>query len=160
MLLVTTSLILLFNNFWRSYPSWVFFQLWIVQKTLHTLLAANIQPLPSVESFLPYAHLQQQFLSASLRSTTLRLHLACALLARLLCPTALWGNENKIKTIWALEMQPWILVDALLADTSTTLLAEIFTQIEKQLKLIPLSFPLRFQTQNMKSYTHHIKTNV
>jgi hypothetical protein len=35
------------------------------------------------------AHLQQQSLNTSLRSTTLRLHSAYALLTRLLCPTAL-----------------------------------------------------------------------
>jgi hypothetical protein len=46
-------------------------------------------------------------------------------------------------------------VNALLADTSTALLAGTLAQIEKQLKLIPSSF----QTSNskMKSYTQHIK---
>jgi hypothetical protein len=46
-------------------------------------------------------------------------------------------------------------VNALLADTSTTLLAGTLAQIEKQLKLIPSSS--QTSTQNMKSYTQHIK---
>jgi hypothetical protein len=46
-------------------------------------------------------------------------------------------------------------VNALLADTSTALLAGTLTQIEKQLKLIPSSF--QTSNPNMKSYTQHIK---
>jgi hypothetical protein len=48
-------------------------------------------------------------------------------------------------------------VNALLADTSTALLAGTLAQIEKQLKLIPLPFPLKFQTFNKKSFIHSIK---
>jgi hypothetical protein len=40
-------------------------------------------------------------------------------------------------------------------DYSTALLAGIFVQIEKQLKLIPSS--LQTSNPNMKSYTQHIK---
>jgi hypothetical protein len=46
-------------------------------------------------------------------------------------------------------------VNALLADTSTALLAGTLAQIEKQLKLIPSS--LQTSNSNMKSYTQHIK---
>jgi hypothetical protein len=46
-------------------------------------------------------------------------------------------------------------VNALLADTSTALLAGTLAQIEKQLKLIPSSF--QTSNSNMKSYTQHIK---
>jgi hypothetical protein len=49
-------------------------------------------------------------------------------------------------------------VNALLADNSTALLAGTLSQIEKQLKLISLlSFSLRFQTFNKKSFIHSIK---
>jgi hypothetical protein len=48
-------------------------------------------------------------------------------------------------------------VNALLADTSTVLLAGTLAHIEKQLKLIPLLFPLRFQAFNKKSFIHGIK---
>jgi hypothetical protein len=48
-------------------------------------------------------------------------------------------------------------VNALLADNSTALLAGTLTQTEKQLKLISLPFPLRFQTFNKKSFIHSIK---
>jgi hypothetical protein len=50
----------------------------------------------------------------------------------------------------------WI---TLLADNSTTLLAGTLAQIEKQLKLIPLTLSLsRFQTFNKKSFIHSIKS--
>jgi hypothetical protein len=52
------------------------------------------------------------------------------------------------------------LVDALLADNSTALLAGTLAQIEKKLKLIPLLFPLRFQTLTKKSFIHNIKAIV
>jgi hypothetical protein len=45
-------------------------------------------------------------------------------------------------------------VNALLADTSTALLAGNLAQIEKQLKLIPSSF--QTSNLNMKSHTQHI----
>jgi hypothetical protein len=51
-------------------------------------------------------------------------------------------------------------VNALLVDNSTALLAGILAQIEKQLKLISLPFPLRFQTFHKKSFIHNIKENV
>jgi hypothetical protein len=54
---------------------------------------------------------------------------------------------------------PESFVNALLADISTALLAGTLSQIEKQLKLIPLPFPLRFQTQHEIIYTTH-KENV
>jgi hypothetical protein len=67
-------------------------------------------------------------------------------------------NENKSYPYLSFQRQtsePF--VNALLADNSTALLAGTLAQIEKQLKLIPLPFPLRFQTFNKKSFIHSIK---
>jgi hypothetical protein len=67
-------------------------------------------------------------------------------------------NKSYLSELSETTSEPF--VNALLADNSTALLAGTLAQIEKQLKLIPFSFPLRFQTFNKKSFIHSIKENV
>jgi hypothetical protein len=120
---------------------------------LRALLAENLQQRLSVEVFRPCALLQQQSFNTLLRIATLRLHLACALLARLLCLSALLEEMRTKSSL----IEPFsqrtpcgqIQLHSL-QESSGSLRETIETH----------SLTLSDFNSTMKSHTQHIKANV
>jgi hypothetical protein len=152
-------LCLLIDSFERSNPSEISTALRLLDKPLHALLAVDFQALPSVENpstlRTPAATVLQCFTQVHNPEASLSLRTPC------MAPVPnCTSMEMRTKySLLSFQRQPSKhLVDVLLAENSTALLVGTFSQIEKQLKLIPLLFPLRFQTFNKKSFIHSIKS--